>query len=138
MNSVHIIGNLGADPEIRATNSGTSVANLRVAVNGRRKVGDQWEDETTWLTVTAFGREADNIGKYLSKGRKVAVEGRISVRQYEDKDGNRRTATEIVAHRVHFLGGQSEGGQRNDRAPAGGGGGGGDDIPFAPVDGRLS
>ena len=141
VNKAILIGNLGADPEVRTTNSGTSVCNLRIATNSRVKRGDEWEDATEWHSVVCFGRTADNAGKYLSKGRKVYVEGRIQTRKYQDRDGNDKWATEIVADTLTFLGGQSDGGGNRGDAyepPAGrGGGGGGGDIPFAPVDGRL-
>ena len=139
VNRVILVGNLGADPETRNTNSGTSVANLRLATTERRKVGETWEDHTEWHRVVCFGRTAENVGKYCRKGKQIYVEGKISTREWQDKDGNRRWSTEVVADVVRFLGGGSGGGeQRQARAP----GqvdeaypdprrrGGGDDIPF--------
>ena len=143
VNKAILIGNLGADPEVRTTNSGASVCNLRIATNSRAKQGEEWVDVTEWHSVVCFGRTADNAGKYLSKGRKVYVEGRIQTRKYQDRDGNDKWSTEIVADNLTFLGGQSDGGgNRGDAyeppaARGGGGGGGGGDIPFAAVDGRL-
>ena len=99
MNKVILIGRLGADPELRSTGSGKSVCNLRVATSdgsGERK-------ETTWHAVIAWEKQAELCAKYLAKGRLIGVEGRIQVREYDDKDGNKRKAFEIVAHHVEFL-----------------------------------
>lgn len=132
VNKSILIGNLGADPEIRQANSGTSVGNLRIATSERVKRGEEWVEETEWHRVTVFGRTAENCAKFLSKGRKVYVEGRIQTRKWTDKEGQDRYTTEIIARDVRFLGGQSEGG--GQRAPYSGGGGGApakdDDIPF--------
>lgn len=106
LNKVTLIGNLGADPEIKQTNNGQHVANLRIATsetytdrNGQR------QENTEWHNVSAFGKTAEICGQYLSKGRSVYVEGRIKTREYTDRDGNNRKATEIVANQVLFLNG---------------------------------
>ena len=106
LNKVTLIGNLGADPEIKQTNNGQHVANLRIATsetytdrNGQR------QENTEWHNVSAFGKTAEICGQYLSKGRSVYVEGRIKTREYTDRDGNSRKATEIVANQVLFLNG---------------------------------
>ena len=103
MNRVIITGNLGQAPEVRKANSGLSIANLRIATNERVKDGDEWKDHTEWHSVVVFGKQAENCEKYLDKGSKVAVEGKIRTRQWEDKEGNQRRSTEIVADRVEFM-----------------------------------
>jgi single-strand DNA-binding protein len=137
VNKVILVGNLGADPEVRQTTTGTQVASLRIATTSRRKTqsGD-WEDETEWHTVSAFGRTAENVGRFLKKGRQVYVEGRIKTRKWQDKEGKDRWTTEVIADVVHFLGGgrgDGGGGQREpgqDDAHAYGQGGRDEDIPF--------
>ena len=109
VNKAILVGNLGADPESRQTNSGSTVTNLRLATNERRKnAAGEWADHTEWHRVVCFGRTAENAAKYLSRGRKVYVEGRISSRQWTDKEGRERYTTEVVCDQLHFLGGQSD------------------------------
>ena len=120
LNKAMIIGNLGVDPEIRYTQSGTPVANLRIATNEVwTDKNSQRQERTEWHRVVVFGRTAENCGKYLTKGRQVFVEGRIQTKEWEDRDGNKRYTTEIVASNITFLSGGS----------GGGGGGGGYDGP---------
>jgi single-strand DNA-binding protein len=104
MNVHLIVGNLGADPEVRTTGGGTSVCDLRVATSYRFKnrEGD-WEDGTDWHSVTVWGGQAEACGKYLTKGSKVAVEGRVTTEKWEDRDGNNRYTTKTIATRVEFL-----------------------------------
>lgn len=136
VNKAIIVGNLGRDPEVRDTTKGSKIANLRIATTERRKVGDNWEDHTEWHTVTCFGKTAELVERYLSKGRQVYVEGRLQTRKWQDKDGHDRYSTEVVADVIRFLGGKGDsGGQRETSQPQrsnGGGGYGGnnDDIPF--------
>jgi single-strand DNA-binding protein len=157
VNVVVITGNLTRDPELRHTGGGTAVCELRVAVNSRRKDGQtgEWVDKANYFDVTVWGAQGENCANYLSKGRPVAVEGRLDWREWEAKEGGgKRQAVSIVANSVQFLGSRDgsggEGGgngggggftPRNDvpadtsdfaGAPAGGGSGGGadDDIPF--------
>jgi single-strand DNA-binding protein len=148
---VVITGNLTRDPELRSTPGGTSVCKLRVAVNSRRKNGQtgEWEDKPNYFDVTVWGAQGENCANYLSKGRPVAIEGRLEWREWEAKEGGgKRQAVEIIANSVQFLGSRdgSGGGNGNgftpgsdvpadtsdyQAAPAGGGGGGADDdIPF--------
>jgi len=137
VNKAIILGNLGRDPELRHTPGGKAVATLRIATN------EVWTDQsgerqerTEWHTVVVWGRQAENCNQYLKKGRSVYIEGRLTTRKWQDKDGKDRYSTEIVADRVQFIGGGTG---------AGGGGGrefedqsleppppgsGGDDIPF--------
>jgi single-strand DNA-binding protein len=137
VNKVILVGNLGKDPEVRYTPSGQAVAKFPVATT------DNWTDQsgnrqekTEWHNVVVWGKQAENCGQYLSKGRQVYLEGSIRSRSYDDKDGNKRYITEIVAQRVQFLGGG--GGGRGAQESGTGGGfddfGGGpipdDDVPF--------
>jgi single-strand DNA-binding protein len=141
VNKVIILGNLGSDPEVRYLESGNAVCTLRVAVGERRKDGDGWKDHTEWMDVVTWGKTAENAGQYLAKGRQVYVEGRLQTREYEDKEGIKRKATEVVAQSLLFLGGRDGGSQAGQdkktaqkptqAAQGGGGGFGGDDIPFA-------
>ena len=108
VNKVILVGNLGRDPEVRETKSGNQVANLRVATTHRSKVGDEWQEQTEWHTVTVFGKQAELCGRYLEKGRQVYIEGRNQTRKWQDKDGNDRYSTEVVAKDVKFLGGRNE------------------------------
>jgi single-strand DNA-binding protein len=108
VNKVILVGNLGRDPELRATPSGQSVCSFSVATTERftDRTGQQRE-QTEWHNVVAWGKQADLCGQYLKKGRQVYVEGRLTTRQYEAKDGTgKRYRTEIVAQRVQFLGGR--------------------------------
>jgi single-strand DNA-binding protein len=122
VNVVVITGNLTADPELRATGGGTPVCELRVAVNSRRKdQSGQWVDKPNFFNVTVFGGQGENCANYLSKGRPVAIEGRLDWREWEAKDGSgKRQAVQIIANTVQFLG---------SRDGAGGGGGGGQGGP---------
>src|SRR5579885_162118 len=108
VNKVILVGNLGRDPELRATPSGQSVCSFSVATTERftDRTGQQRE-QTEWHNVVAWGKQADLCGQYLKKGRQVYVEGRLTTRQYEAKDGTgKRYRTEVVAQRVQFLGGR--------------------------------
>lgn len=109
VNKVILVGNLGKDPEVRYIQSGTAVCTLRLAVSERRKDdADNWKDHTEWMDVVTWGKTAENVGEYLSKGSQVYVEGRLQTREYKDKDGNERRATEVVASQVLFVGGKSK------------------------------
>jgi single-strand DNA-binding protein len=151
VNKVILVGNLGADPDMRYTPSGQGVCELRVATSESwNDKNGQRQERTEWHRIVVWGKRAEVCSKYLSKGRQVYVEGRIQTRNYDDKDGNKRYITEIIANDVQFLGGGKEGGGggrgRDDQPPppadgdfgyggGGGGGGGGsggpdDDIPF--------
>lgn len=129
INRVTIVGNLTRDPELRGLPSGGNVCSLRVAVNERRKdASGQWTDAPNFFNVTIFGNSADNAAKFLSKGRQVAVDGRLRWREWQDQQGNKREAIEIVAQDVQFIGGRDGGGQQ------GGGGGGWNQQPAPAQD----
>jgi single-strand DNA-binding protein len=116
INRVVLTGNLTRDPEVRAAGS-TSVCSLRIACNTRRKGSDgNWEDKPNYFDVTVWGAQGENCAKYLSKGRPVAIDGRLEWREWESKDGSgKRQSVDIVADSVQFLGG------RDDGPPSGGG-----------------
>ena len=104
LNKVMLIGNLGQKPELRQTNSNLAVTRLSVATTERRKGADgNWANHTEWHNVTVFGKQAENCVQFLDKGRQVYVEGRMSTRKWQDKDGNDRKTTEVVANDVRFL-----------------------------------
>lgn len=117
MNKAIIIGNLGADPEIRTFENGNKVANLRVATSRKYKDRNgQLQEETEWHSVACFGPKADVCEKYLSKGEKVAIEGRIQTRSWEDRNGEKRYSTEIVAMDLQML---SSSGSQGAKSPSG-------------------
>ena len=97
INRVVLTGNLTRDPELKALPSGTSVCKLRVACNTRRKDGDKWVDKPNYFDVTVWGAQGENCAQYLSKGRPVAVDGRLEWREWEDQQGNKRQSVEIIA-----------------------------------------
>ena len=114
INRVIITGNLTRDPELRSTNGGTAVCELRVAVNSSRKDDSgNWVDKPNYFNVKVWGAQGENCATYLSKGRPVAVDGRLDWREWEDKDGNKRQTIDIVADRVQFLGSRDGSGQSN-------------------------
>lgn len=105
VNKVILVGNLGADPEVKFLGSGTQVANFRIATTENRvnRSGEKIS-LTEWHRIVAFGKLAEICGKFLSKGKQVYIEGRIQTRTWEDKDGNRRYTTEIIAAQMQMLG----------------------------------
>jgi single-strand DNA-binding protein len=146
VNKVILVGHLGADPDMRYTPSGQGVCELRVATSESwNDKNGQKQERTEWHRVVVWGKRAEVCSKYLAKGRQVYIEGRIQTRNYDDKDGNKKYITEVIANDVQFLGGgRGEGGGRRESEvpppaePDGGGGGGyggggggpDDDIPF--------
>ncbi len=158
VNKVILVGHLGADPDMRYTPSGQGVCELRLATSESwNDKNGQRQERTEWHRVVVWGKRAEICSKYLAKGRQVYVEGRIQTRNYDDKDGNKRYITEVIANDVQLLGGGGAGGGRGgggrDEPPpddfggggyggggsggygggnggGAGGGGGDDDIPF--------
>jgi single-strand DNA-binding protein len=112
INRVVLTGNLTRDPELRSTQSGMSVCSLRIASNTRRKNQStgEWEDKPNFFDVTVWGAQGENCARFLSKGRPVALDGRLEWREWETQEGHKRQAVEIVADAVQFLGGREEGG----------------------------
>lgn len=148
INRVTLTGNLTSDPELRHTPSGTAVCSLRVAVNDSYKdQSGQWVEKPNYFNVTVWGAQGESCNNYLSRGRPVAIDGRLSWREWEAKDGSgKRQSVDIVADQVQFLGsrGDSGGGQGHANQQAQGGGGGysapSSDVPtdqgdFGPSDG---
>ncbi len=129
INRVVLTGNLTADPELRSLPSGNSVCSLRIACNTRRKNGStgEWEDKPNYFNVTVWGAQGENAARFLSKGRPVAIDGRLEWREWEAQDGTKRQATDIIADSVQFLG------SRDDASGAGGfsgnGASKGSDVP---------
>lgn len=152
MNKVILVGNLGADVELRYTPGGTAVGNVRLATTEtwNDKNSGERREQTEWHRVVLWGKQAETLQEYLKKGRQICVEGRLQTRSWEDRDGNKRYTTEVRSDRVVLLGGRREdgdGGRREDGgggrqgaytreqesprggpAPDAGGGGGGDDL----------
>lgn len=133
INRVVLTGNLTADPDLRSLQSGMAVCKLRLAVNTRRKDGasGEWVDKPNYFDVTVWGGQGENCAKYLSKGRPVAVDGRLEWREWQDKEGNKRQSVDIIADTVQFL----ASGQRDENGGGsyGGGGGGGGFQPRSDV-----
>jgi len=128
VNKVILVGNLGKDPESRTTQGGHTVTNMRIATTERQKDSDgNWGEHTEWHSIVCWGRTAENTAKYLSKGRQIYVEGRLRTRKWQDRDGNDRWSTEVVADTVQFLGNKGGGGGGGGNYGGGGGdyGGGG-------------
>jgi single-strand DNA-binding protein len=116
-----LIGNLGADPEIKYTANGTAVANLRIATADSRKNKEgEWEERTEWHRVVMYGRQAEISKDYLKKGSKIYIEGRLETRSWEDQTGQKRYATDIVGNELIFLDGkgQAQGADSNEAPPA--------------------
>jgi single-strand DNA-binding protein len=153
LNRVTLLGNLGAEPELRMTNGGTGVLKLRLATSetylDRNK---QRQERTEWHRVVVWGRRAEALGKILTKGDRILIEGSLRTSSYDDKDGNKRYTTEIVANNVVLNGrgggggggggggsyggggGRAGGGGGNDDMGPSGGGGGYDDAEYATPD----
>ncbi len=122
VNKVIILGNLGRDPELRYTPSGSAVCNVSIATtrNWKSREGGERQEETEWHRVVFYDRLAEIAGEYLKKGRPVYVEGRLKTRKWQDKEGKDNYTTEIIAEQMQLLGGRDGGGD-----DMGGGGGGG-------------
>ena len=125
INRVVLVGNLTKDPELRHTPGGTAVCKLRLAVNTRRKdETGQWTDKPNYFDITVWGNQAESCSQYLSKGRPVAIDGRLEWREWDATDGSgKRQAVEVVADSVQFLGGRGDAG----------GDAGGDSPQFVPA-----
>ena len=139
INRVVLVGNLTKDPELRHTQGGTAVCKLRLAVNTRRKdETGQWIDKPNYFDITVWGNQAESCSQYLTKGRPVAIDGRLEWREWDATDGSgKRQAVEVVADSVQFLGSREGGGDTPQFVPAGAGesadfppSAADDDIPF--------
>ena len=140
VNKVILVGNLGANPEMRTTQGGQPVANLRLATTERwTDKNGQKQEQTEWHRVVVWGKQAEICGQYLVKGRQIYVEGRIRTRQWQDQQGQKRYSTEVVAQVIQMLGNRTEGAPReepsamvppDEAVTSDFGGGPDDDIPF--------
>lgn len=129
LNKVLLLGNLGADPELRVTGGGQSVLNLRLATTESYLDKDKVrQDRTEWHNVVIWGKRAEGLSKILSKGSRILVEGGLRTSSYDDKEGNKRYKTEVNATNILLAGGSKGGGAPSDDAPAPPAGD--DDIPF--------
>lgn len=133
LNKVLLIGRLTRDPELRQTQNGGAVANFGLAMNRTFKVGDERREETTFVDVSVFGKQAESVNEYCQKGKQVLVEGRLNLDQWESSDGEKRSKLTVIADRVQFM--------SNERAADGddvtttaasnnGASSGDDDLPF--------
>jgi single-strand DNA-binding protein len=123
LNKVLLIGNLGKDPETRQSNSGITICNVTIATKDRRRdQAGNWSDHTEWHNVVCFGKVADNVSRFMRKGKQVYVEGKLQTRKWQDKEGRDRYTTEIVADSILFLGTKQEIGGESDM---------GHDVPMA-------
>ena len=139
INRVVLVGNLTRDPELRHTPGGTPVYNLGIAVNGRRRdESGQWVDKPNYFSISVFGNQAESCTQYLSKGRPVAIDGRLEWREWQAQDGAKRESVEVVADSVQFLGSRGDGAGGGDGAnqfvPAGAGSESSADFPAAADD----
>ena len=141
VNKVILVGNLGRDSELRYTPGGAAVATLNLATtevwNDKQQ---QRQEKTEWHRIVLWGKQAESLQEYLTKGKQIYVEGRLQTRQWDDKDGNKRYTTEIKADRITLLGGGGGGGGRSSSGGGGGGadrggsqGGGMDEPPMEPI-----
>ena len=149
MNQVILIGNLTRDPELRYSTGGnqTAICRFSIAVNDRRRnpQTQEWEDNPSFINIVVFGKQAENCDRYLAKGRKVAINGKIQTGSYTNKEGQKVYTTEVIANNVEFLSPRNEGGQgfaqqssqgfgqMDQSAPAQAPAGGFQDAPAAPT-----
>jgi single-strand DNA-binding protein len=142
LNKVILLGNLTRDPDLRYTPNGTVMASFGLAVNRRYRQEEAWHDEVCYVDVVTFGRQAETVGEYLSKGHLAMIEGRLQWRSWETDEGLRRSKHEVVATHVQFMPGGSRGPTRETDQPTRPGGSGldeglpptDDDIPFVRSD----
>lgn len=134
-NRVFLIGNLTRDPELKYTQSGLAVCEFGLAVNRKFRTNDQEREETLFVDITVFGRQAETANEYLAKGRPVFIEGRLKLDQWTSAEGQKRSKITVIGERFQFLGGRSDSQQqsRGPSAPSPQGDAppkGDDDIPF--------
>jgi single-strand DNA-binding protein len=133
VNKAILVGRLGKDPELRYTSNGRAVANFPLATDRRWKSQDgQLQSETTWHNIVVWGRQAEVVNEYMSKGRQLFIEGRISNRSYDDKDGNKRWISEVVVENFTFLGDRGDTGGTGGGPSSGSSGPSGDQPPPPP------
>lgn len=103
INNVTLAGHLSRDPELRQTQGGMAVLNMGIAVNDRVKKGDEWEDYANFINLVMFGKRAENVSKFLSKGSKIAVEGKLHYSSWQDKDGSNRSKLEVIVNDLELM-----------------------------------
>jgi len=135
INKVILVGNVGRDPEMRSTQSGTRLATTSLATNERRRDADgNWTDHTEWHRLVAWGRTAEIFEQYVKKGRQLYIEGVLRTREWEGQDGQKRRTTEIHVREMKLLGGRQDGGGAPEYDDPGGVAQGfpddADDVPF--------
>ena len=116
LNSFSCSGRLGRDPELKASPGGLSVLRFSVAVGGKDKVDGEWKETTTWLGVVLFGKRAESLHRYLAKGDRVGVTGRLTVREYQGRDGVMRTAVDVIASDIALLGSKQDRAEKSSPA----------------------
>ena len=130
-NKVILMGNLTRDPELRYTPSGSAVANFGLAVNRRYRQDDELKEETCFVDIAVFGRQAENCSEYLSKGSLVLVDGRLNYRKWETEDGQTRSKLDVVANNVQFMpANRGTGRTPGQKGSSAEGAGEGSDVPF--------
>lgn len=117
-NLVVLAGNLGRDPELRTTKTGMSVCEVGLAINNKRKEGEDWKTETIWLDVTFWDNTAELLCQYCRKGSCILVEGRLTEDRWQDKEGNKRSKIKVTANRLQFLDRKEAGGQPTSQPTA--------------------
>ena len=135
LNRVTLVGRLTRDPELRQLPSGDGICSIRLAVSSRARAEDgSWGDKSNYFDVTVFGRQAETAVQYLSKGRRIGVDGRLSWREWQAQDGTRRQSVEVIANDLFFLDSRREGdaggGIAAEPVAVGAASGGDDDLPF--------
>ncbi|MFA4845763.1 MAG: single-stranded DNA-binding protein [Patescibacteria group bacterium] len=123
LNKIMLLGRVGQDPEVRQTGSGKTVASFSLATSEQWKGADgEKHEETTWHKIVAWNRTAEIVGEYVRKGGQIFIEGKLTIQEWEDRDGNKRTTPEVVASQVILLGGrgdgQSSGRRQEERKPS--------------------
>lgn len=137
VNKVILVGNLGRDAELKFTPSGFPISSFSLATTDRRKDKDNtWQERTEWHRIKLLGKQAESLQDYLKKGKQIYVEGRLETRSWDDKDGQKKYMTEIIADRIQLLGSAGGGGSRGASSSAGRGGDDGD--PFEDHGGGQS
>lgn len=108
VNSVVLLGNLTRDPELKYAQNGTAICDIGIALNYTRGKGDERKEEVSFIDVTAFGKNAENAGEYLKKGRQVIIEGRLQQERWESQEGKKMSKVKVIAERITFVGGKQD------------------------------
>ena len=117
-NSVTLIGHLGQDPELKTTKSGLSVCEVGLAINNKRKEGDEWKTDTIWLDLTFWNKTAENLCQYCHKGSCILVEGRLTEDRWTAKDGSKRSKIKVTVSQMQFLDSKEKGGGKAEASAA--------------------